>query len=111
MTFCISYTVLLEISQDDVNIYNKVLIYGVCFIKFYFFFFLYNKIPIYSVHFMMIIVKSIFLGWQTVIKCNSFIVFLVSLECIKCVFLVQDKDSSSDQERINQVQSKKTSFN
>ena len=109
MTFCISYTVLLEISQDDVNIYNKVLIYGVCFIKFYLF--SYTIKFQFSIHFMMIIVKSIFLGWQTVIKCNSFIVFLVSLKCIKCVFLVQDKDSSSDQERINQVQSKKTSFN
>ena len=28
MTFCISYSVLLEISQGDVNIYNKISIYG-----------------------------------------------------------------------------------
>ena len=31
-------------------------------------------------------VESIFLGWQIVIKCKQFIVFLVSLECIKGVF-------------------------
>ena len=31
-------------------------------------------------------VGSIFLGWQIVIKCNQFIVFLVNLECVKGVF-------------------------
>jgi len=32
------------------------------------------------------IVESIILGWQTVTKCNPFIVFLMSLEWVKCVF-------------------------
>ena len=49
---------------------------------------------------LTIVVESIFLGWQIVIKCNPFILFLVSLECVKGVIYFQDEDPSSDQERI-----------
>jgi len=48
-----------------------------------------------------------FLGWQIVIKCNPFTVFLVSLECVKGVFYCP-RPRPKYRSRKNQVESKKT---
>ena len=56
---------------------------------------------------LTIVVESIFLGWQIVIKCNPFILFLVSLECVKGVIYFP-RQRPKFRSRKNQVQSKKT---
>ena len=55
------------------------------------------------------IVGSIFLGWKIMINCNPFIVFFMSLECVKGVFYCP-RQRPKFRSRKNQVQNKKTRF-